>query len=555
MSGPWEKYAAASSAAPAAEAAGPWAKYGGSTTAPEAMPTPVEEMGAIERLRAGIGMGMAKAGRGIKQALDAGAAGLESIVPGGEALSRMTGGKTAAQIQQETNSDIAEARRIDAPLADTTAGKVGNAIGGAAVAAPGMLIPGANTYIGAGLVGAGTGALSTEGGISDRAAAAGAGALGGVLGKGAGDAIGAGARAFAARSAANKTAAAGRQAAATAARDAGYVLPPTEFNPGPVNSLLEGLSGKIKTAQSASTKNQKVTNTLAARSVGADETAPLTKEALAAVRSEAGKVYDQLSKAGEFVADAPFAARLQSMQAPIQAFEKQFPQLANREVAGVFEALNQPRFDSAATVEALKRLRFEGNANKVSMDPAKKELGRIQTEAAKALEDLVDRNLSAGGSAELLKQFKEARQLIAKSHTVEKALNDTTGDVSAKTLAGMLQKGKPLSGDLKTIAEVGNAFPKATQTLPQSYNAISPLDYATAAIGSGATGNPMLLAGIAARPAIRAGLLSSPYQAVAQRGMTATPLRDLLISAGQRPAIQQGVRLGTLGTSLEAAKK
>jgi hypothetical protein len=78
--------------------------------------------------------------------------------------------------------DIEASRRRDAPLMDTGAGLTGNILGMAAMLAPTSALPGANTIVGAGLYGAGTGALMTPGTIGERAGAAGAGAAGNVGG-------------------------------------------------------------------------------------------------------------------------------------------------------------------------------------------------------------------------------------------------------------------------------------------------------------------------------------------------------------------------------------
>lgn len=113
--------------------------------------------------------------------------------------------------------------------------------------------------------------------------------------------------------------------------------------------------------------------------------------------------------------------------------------------------------------------------------------------------------------------FRRARQDIAKSYSVQKAVNPATGDVSAQSLARELVKGKPLSGDLRTIAEVASAFPKATQALKESPKAVSPLDFAFGGGASIATGNPLALATLAARPAARALQLSPMYQGLLAR--------------------------------------
>ena len=54
--------------------------------------------------------------------------------------------------------------------------------------------------------------------------------------------------------------ASGMMAAIQAARSQGYVIPPTQANPTLGNRLLEGMAGKLTTAQNASAANQGVTN-------------------------------------------------------------------------------------------------------------------------------------------------------------------------------------------------------------------------------------------------------------------------------------------------------
>lgn len=81
-----------------------------------------------------------------------------------------------------------EAAALDAPLLGTTAGTVGNIAGLTASLVPTAFIPGANTMLGAAAIGAGAGALTTEGGAADRAK----GALWGGLGAPAGLALGRG---------------------------------------------------------------------------------------------------------------------------------------------------------------------------------------------------------------------------------------------------------------------------------------------------------------------------------------------------------------------------
>lgn len=122
---------------------------------PEAKPIdPTEGMSAFEKFKAGAGQAMASAGRGI--------------------------GQLAGLVSQE---DIDYAKKLEAPLENTTAGKIGNVAGSVVALAPTMMIPGANTVAGAGLIGALSSAATTPGNAVDRGVAGVFGGAGGAAGQ------------------------------------------------------------------------------------------------------------------------------------------------------------------------------------------------------------------------------------------------------------------------------------------------------------------------------------------------------------------------------------
>ena len=100
---------------------------------------PTVGMSTSERLLAGVGKAFVDTGRGVGQILG-----------------------------MVSDEDIQEARRLDAPLMNTTAGKIGNFGGHISVAAPAMFIPGANTVAGAGLIGAAQGFVQPTAGDESR---------------------------------------------------------------------------------------------------------------------------------------------------------------------------------------------------------------------------------------------------------------------------------------------------------------------------------------------------------------------------------------------------
>lgn len=89
-----------------------------------------------------------------------------------------------------TPEELEDHKKAMAGLRSTTAGTIGDIGGQVAGAIPAAFIPGANTYVGAGLVGAGLGALQPTTKDGERAMNVGFGATGGVVGKYLGDATG-----------------------------------------------------------------------------------------------------------------------------------------------------------------------------------------------------------------------------------------------------------------------------------------------------------------------------------------------------------------------------
>jgi len=92
---------------------------------------PTTDMSGVNKFRAGAGKAFSDLAQGASQYL-----------PGGA-----------------TRQDVAESRRLDAPLMATGPGMAGNVAGNVAAAVPAAMIPGANTVAGSAMIGAGMGAL------------------------------------------------------------------------------------------------------------------------------------------------------------------------------------------------------------------------------------------------------------------------------------------------------------------------------------------------------------------------------------------------------------
>lgn len=311
-------------------------------------------------------------------------------------------------------------------------------------------------------------------------------------------------------------------AAVEAARKAGYVIPPTQANPNLLNRAIEGFSGKLTTAQNASAANAATTNKMAAEALGLPGDTVLSPAVLNTVRQDAGKAYEALNQAGTITPGPAYTQALDKITAQAKTAAAGFPNAPANPLIAKIDSLRSPQFDASAAVAQTRELRQAADAAAASGD---KSLASSLRKGSDALEDAIAAHLQQTGQTQLLTDFQAARQQIAKTYSVEKALNAETGTVDAKKLAAQLQKGKPLSGGLEDAARFAARFPKAAQT-PEVMGSLpgsSPLDFAAAGGMSAATGNPLMMASVLARPAVRSLALSPVIQnrLVQQRGPNA----------------------------------
>jgi hypothetical protein len=463
-----------------------------------------------QNFAAGAGKALADTGRGAvlrsSQAF-ANAPNTLPVLKVGNMLLEKIGMSPAAQVDA-SKADIAASRERDAPLMDTKAGIGGNILGHMAVAAP---AGGANTPASAGFVGTLQGLVqpaldATESGVN---------ALLGLVGGYGGQWLATKApahlqgRVDAAK--ANQAANAQRFDAARAGAQQGYVVPPADLEPGMLSEAASGLSGKIKTAQVASQRNQGVTDRLVRQSLGVEDGTPLNAATLGAIRKQAGGAYELVASTGTVMPGKTYSDALDKAVEPFLSQAKSFPGRKMPPVVDDILAFKSQSFDARAAVNAISTLRDEASA---AYSAQNKTVGKAYKQAAEALEQALDDHLvSINAPADLLKNYRNARQTIAKTYTVQNALNPQTGSVDATKLAADLKKGKPLSGEMKQVAEFSQAFPKATQSLKEAPKAISPLDWAVAGSTAVGTGNVLPLAMVGARPAVRNALLSGPVQA------------------------------------------
>lgn len=489
---------------------------------------PTEGMSGFDKFMAGAGKAVVDTGMGLKQ-IGAGIGNRLGLVSD----------ETVSGIQ----ADIDERKRLDAPLMDTGAGMVGNitghvaqfalpvgvlgaagksasltraAAGGSKAAKAAQATLNASRLPGAVATGAGMGAVQPVATGESRGVNTAVGGAGGAVGLGAGKLIQAGvgkigrmASGKIASEAARKSMNASRDATLKSAQSAGYVVPPSEVRPTLASGLMERISGKASVAQEASGRNQEVTNALARKALGLADDAPISAQTLEPIKQQAWAVYESVKQIGNVKADKAYLKALSGIDDQFNKLASEFPEMANTEIAGLVKGLRKSGMSSENAVELVKQLRFNAKTllGGTNTDPGKRALGKANAKAADAIEDLIERNVQAKNPG-IVEEFRAARRLLGKVGTVERALNESTGDVAAKKLAAELAKGRPMTDELRTIASFAQAFPRQAQTGVNRVPGGSPLD-SIAAIGTSVgTGNPAWLSMMLARPAARRIALS-----------------------------------------------
>ena len=252
------------------------------------------------------------------------------------------------------------------------------------------------------------------------------------------------------------------------AKKAGYVLKPSEAGGGAISKGAEGLAGSPRLSAANSVKNQSVTNRLAGEEIGVK--GKLTKGALASAKEPHHAVYKEMQGLGDIPTDQQYASEIKGIG---RTPGKSFPKATNPDLEKLRTDYAEPNFDAKDGVLKIRELRAAASKNiRAPFDPAKNELGYAQKQVAQAIESQMERRAAALGKTDLVKRFKDARVSLAKIHNVEDSLVGNTGDVSPKNLSKMQERGQPLSGKLKTIADVHDEFNESMRTAKKVTNKV-----------------------------------------------------------------------------------
>lgn len=307
-----------------------------------------------------------------------------------------------------------------------------------------------------------------------------------------------------------------RQNLAAEAQKKGFVVDPSSVTRS-ASGAGEGFGGKIKTQQQASQANTARAQELVREELGMPSDVPLSADQLAAYRRTQAQAHNTLRSQGDVTFGTPFRRALSHATRSLKALEKESPGITKaKDFLARAESLGKKQtmsFDAAVDFVQILRERADKAFNK-----GHNKQGAAWKDTANAIEDAMEAELRRRGDFELVKNFREARKNIAKSYTVQNALDKPTGSTVSPTK--LASSKAPLSGNLEFIAKFASEFPKINRVLNESIPNFSVLDFTVGgsslggAITAAASGNAPVAAALllpfltqASRPLLRANAL------------------------------------------------
>ena len=300
------------------------------------------------------------------------------------------------------------------------------------------------------------------------------------------------------------------------AQDLGFVVVP--------ETEVAKWANRPKMLEAAAGINQRKTNDVARQSLDIPSNIPLSKKVLDGIRGNLyNRGYMPLKKLGVLTTDDEYLDDLYKIEARFTGAKNSFPDDVPPQFRELVDRFLVDKVDSGDVVDKIRALRNSATKNIKSKSPVNNEYGFAQQQIVDALENLMERGaVKAGWPSTMVDNYREARKLIAVSHTIGNALNSADGNVNMFKLGKMLDRGQYMDGDLAKVAKFASI--NKPKNLPQDERL--PFSY----MAGGTAG--FALASALDLPPWTAGALVSG-SALAARGAhhaLSTPVREYLLS-------------------------
>ena len=346
------------------------------------------------------------------------------------------------------------------------------------------------------------------------------------------------------------------------AQQADMVFPPATTNPSTSNRVVENIAGKQQVQQHATLTNRDAVNQGARADLGLGGKGGISDAELGDVRARAAPAYQAVRQLGSIPtgSDPAFVKTVQNALTKYTGAGRVLSNAGDSGIRGdVADILGKTHADAGDLVDTISVLR---DRSKTAFRNGDSGIGSAYRQVSDALEDQIEKGIPGknivipsladkvssalngpGGAVpqtSALENFRDARRTLAIAHSVEDARNEGTGDINAQKLAGMLSRGVPLDGNLRTAARAASAAPKAFAPVTSSAG-VNHLGLWGGILGGAALGHE-LMPGWGIAPAAVAGGLHAGRLGARMYALGGLGQRDAI--ATQRGPIKPSVLLG-----------
>lgn len=246
--------------------------------------------------------------------------------------------------------------------------------------------------------------------------------------------------------------------AAKEANRLGILLNPATSNPTKGNKLRA--MGMDPTELDAKLAQDNLTRygDIAKAEMGIPKTTALTSsQVFDDARNNVAGPYNDIRAIKQFTADQSTLDSLDNIRPKALIGGKTAANTASSLVDDAIEQLSNG-MSGKDLIENISQLKKDANRARASIAATADDLhiADVKMKIVSALEDMIDSNVS---DPKLLSAYKKARADMAKIYSYEAATDIATGYVDPQKLNKLLDKGVPLSGDAKAIAQIAGNFP------------------------------------------------------------------------------------------------
>ncbi|MEF3075162.1 hypothetical protein V2P20_09005 [Methylobacter sp. Wu1] len=392
---------------------------------------PTDGMSTTDLLLAGTGAGLTSVARGAGQRL-------RDVLPQ----------EWSDKLSLPTEKDVEEARKLEKPLMDTAAGKIGNFVG---EIVPGLLLPGGG-LLKTMASGAGLGALQQTGEGESALKNAAIGAAGGALGYGA--VAGAGRLLRPVRSELSDSG----KALAQKAKDMGIDLDAAQLSGSKplriINSVLNDLPLSSGAQQAKNELQHKQFNSAIAKTMGSNADL-LNEAAMAEIKSRVGGGIGDIADRNRFTFDNDMLTKLTQHSFDAQRFETGDVQKIVNNYIDDFMSKVEP--NGTVSGQAYRKLdsALGARARGTTNGDLRQALGNLR----ETLREGMDKSISPQDAAEWSKLRGQYRNMKLIEPLAAKSVD---GNISPNALLNAANKGSKnaayQSNDLKDLGKIGKEF-------------------------------------------------------------------------------------------------